>query len=213
MASWPAPLAFFRQASYHAARHGNIRQADRPGIVAGAVRLVVEVDLRHMDGIPADIQKVLEHISKRIERLDAEGEPEKSDRLRRVAALLQRGDFPMLTREECYLLAEWRGASRKLACLTEHRRLLIDKWLSACRLRLSTGPQKITEEQYEQWKAWVAANWAGPKTPVPAGLPPAGDDDDVIEDAARCRFHQGPEASRRGARRCGCGRRARECGR
>lgn len=133
-----------------------------------------------MSEVPADIQKVLERIAERIERLEADGQVEKCDRLRRVAALLQRGDFPALTREECGILSEWRGANRKLACLTEHRRLIIDKWLSACRLRLSSGLRKITDEQYEQWRAWLATNWAGPKTPAPEGLP-AVEDADMTE--------------------------------
>ncbi len=139
-------------------------------------RLAVEVAQHRMSEVPADIQKVLERISERIERLEADGQAEGCDRLRRVSALLQRGDFPVLTTEECDLLAEWRGSNRKLACLTEHRRLILDKWLSACRLRLSSGPRKITDEQYAEWSAWLAANWGEPKTPEPAGLPSAKDE-------------------------------------
>ena len=144
---------------------------------------MVEAGERHMNPLPADIHKILEHISERIEQLEADGQPEKCDRLRRVAALLQRGDFPKLTEEECDLLAEWRGANRKSACLTEHLRLVLDKWLSASRLRLSSGPRRITDEQYEEWRTWLAANSAEQRTPAPACLPSA-EDDDLIESTA-----------------------------
>jgi hypothetical protein len=136
-----------------------------------------------MDDLPDDIQRVLEHIARRIEKLDSKGQPEESDRLRRVAALLRRGDFPSLTKEECDLLAEWRGANRKLGCLTEHRRLILDKWLSASRLRLSRGARGITDEQYEEWRQWLAANSAGPTTSEPVQLA-SGGDADLTETAA-----------------------------
>ena len=132
-----------------------------------------------MKELPADIPRVLEHISRRIEQLESSGQPEKCDQLRRVAALLQRGDFPRLTHEECDLLAEWRGANRALRCLTDHRRLILDKWLSACRLRLSSGTRKITEDQYEEWRTWLVANSGEPRTPAPPSLPFVEGDDRV----------------------------------
>jgi hypothetical protein len=128
-----------------------------------------------MGELPSDIIDLLERISEQVKQLRAGGELEKVDSLQRVARLLQCRDFPSLSRKECDCLASWRGANRKLGCLTEHRRLILDKWLSASRLRLSTGPRRITDQEYEEWRSWLAAHYAGPASAVPPRRPPSGD--------------------------------------